>query len=53
MCLVTWIESDADSGKNKLHWIWKPYVFIQQDELDESGAPPLKKICTGENAVLR
>nr|XP_046244688.1 B-cell CLL/lymphoma 7 protein family member B-B [Scatophagus argus] len=24
-----------------------------QDELDESGAPPLKKICTGENAVLR
>ncbi|XP_026221033.1 B-cell CLL/lymphoma 7 protein family member B-B isoform X1 [Anabas testudineus] len=25
----------------------------QQEELDESGAPPLKKICTGENAVLR
>ncbi|KAM9317804.1 B-cell CLL/lymphoma 7 protein family member B-B [Pholidichthys leucotaenia] len=24
-----------------------------QEELDESGAPPLKKICTGENAVLR
>uniref|UniRef100_A0A672IHH2 BAF chromatin remodeling complex subunit BCL7B b n=1 Tax=Salarias fasciatus TaxID=181472 RepID=A0A672IHH2_SALFA len=23
------------------------------EELDESGAPPLKKICTGENAVLR
>lgn len=25
----------------------------QQEELDESGAPPLKKICTGENAALR
>lgn len=24
-----------------------------QEELDESGAPPLKKICTGENASLR
>ncbi|XP_029373885.1 B-cell CLL/lymphoma 7 protein family member B-B [Echeneis naucrates] len=24
-----------------------------QEEQDESGAPPLKKICTGENAVLR
>ncbi|KAL3057204.1 B-cell CLL/lymphoma 7 protein family member B-B [Trematomus bernacchii] len=24
-----------------------------QEELDETGAPPLKKICTGENAVLR
>ncbi|XP_008308060.1 B-cell CLL/lymphoma 7 protein family member B-B [Cynoglossus semilaevis] len=24
-----------------------------QEELDESGAPPLKKICTGENSVLR
>ncbi|XP_031716980.1 B-cell CLL/lymphoma 7 protein family member B-B isoform X2 [Anarrhichthys ocellatus] len=24
-----------------------------QEELEESGAPPLKKICTGENAVLR
>lgn len=24
-----------------------------REELDESGAPPLKKICTGENAVLR
>lgn len=24
-----------------------------QEELDESGAPPLKKICTGENAALR
>ncbi|XP_044057875.1 B-cell CLL/lymphoma 7 protein family member B-B isoform X1 [Siniperca chuatsi] len=24
-----------------------------QEELDESGAPPLKKICTGENTVLR
>ncbi|XP_051255542.1 B-cell CLL/lymphoma 7 protein family member B-B [Dicentrarchus labrax] len=24
-----------------------------QEELDESGAPPLKKICTGENVVLR
>lgn len=29
------------------------FVFIWQEELDESGAPPLKKICTGENAVLR
>ncbi|XP_029923020.1 B-cell CLL/lymphoma 7 protein family member B-B isoform X1 [Myripristis murdjan] len=24
-----------------------------QEELDESGAPPLKKICTGETSVLR
>ncbi|KAK5603786.1 B-cell CLL/lymphoma 7 protein member B-B [Crenichthys baileyi] len=24
-----------------------------QDEFDESGAPPLKKICTGENTALR
>ncbi|XP_059186451.1 B-cell CLL/lymphoma 7 protein family member B-B isoform X2 [Centropristis striata] len=24
-----------------------------QEELDESGAPPLKKICTGENSTLR
>ncbi|KAM9812892.1 B-cell CLL/lymphoma 7 protein family member B-B [Syngnathus acus] len=24
-----------------------------QEESEESGAPPLKKICTGENAVLR
>lgn len=24
-----------------------------QDELDESGAPPLKRICTGENTALR
>ncbi|XP_028320860.1 B-cell CLL/lymphoma 7 protein family member B-B [Gouania willdenowi] len=24
-----------------------------QEELEESGAPPLKKICTGENTVLR
>uniref|UniRef100_A0A3Q3WS49 BAF chromatin remodeling complex subunit BCL7B n=1 Tax=Mola mola TaxID=94237 RepID=A0A3Q3WS49_MOLML len=24
-----------------------------QEELDESGAPPLKKICTGDNSVLR
>lgn len=24
-----------------------------QEELDESGAPPLKKICPGENAALR
>ncbi|XP_034403712.1 B-cell CLL/lymphoma 7 protein family member B-B [Cyclopterus lumpus] len=24
-----------------------------QEELEESGAPPLKKICTGENSVLR
>ncbi|KAJ4935108.1 B-cell CLL/lymphoma 7 protein family member B-B [Gymnodraco acuticeps] len=24
-----------------------------QEELDETGAPPLKKICTGENTVLR
>uniref|UniRef100_A0A672IFU5 BAF chromatin remodeling complex subunit BCL7B b n=1 Tax=Salarias fasciatus TaxID=181472 RepID=A0A672IFU5_SALFA len=29
------------------------FLFHQQEELDESGAPPLKKICTGENAVLR
>ncbi|XP_030008878.1 B-cell CLL/lymphoma 7 protein family member B-B isoform X3 [Sphaeramia orbicularis] len=24
-----------------------------QEDVDESGAPPLKKICTGENSVLR
>ncbi|XP_037335045.2 B-cell CLL/lymphoma 7 protein family member B-B isoform X1 [Pungitius pungitius] len=24
-----------------------------QEELEESGAPPLKKICSGENAVMR
>lgn len=28
-------------------------LFIQQEELEESGAPPLKKICSGENAVMR
>uniref|UniRef100_A0A3Q3W6C0 BAF chromatin remodeling complex subunit BCL7B n=1 Tax=Mola mola TaxID=94237 RepID=A0A3Q3W6C0_MOLML len=42
-----------------MDYLWHEYNFfnvcllIQQEELDESGAPPLKKICTGDNSVLR
>lgn len=29
------------------------YFNFDPQEVDDSGAPPLKKICTGENAVQR
>lgn len=43
----------ANNSSNYIKCFFFHYYHFDPQEVDDSGAPPLKKICTGENAVLR